>query len=46
MATSTVPMSGPYVKQHKRMAAGEKVDGKTLPPAPGPKTPQTPCISD
>lgn len=26
-----VPMSSENVSQHKRMAAGEKVDGKTLP---------------
>lgn len=36
----TVPMSGPLVKQHHRMAAGEKVDGQTQPAAPTmPKTP-------
>jgi len=27
-----VPMTGADVKQHKRMAAGEKVDGQKLPP--------------
>lgn len=32
--TGTVPMSGPYVKQKHRMAAGEKVTGQTLPPEP------------
>ena len=30
----TVPMSGPYVKQKHRLAAGEKVDGQSLPPEP------------
>jgi hypothetical protein len=42
MATkNTVPMNTAAVKQHKRMAAGEKCDGQTLPPAPatGKKTP-------
>jgi hypothetical protein len=29
-----VPMSGADVKQHKRMAAGEKITGQTLPSAP------------
>lgn len=32
--TGTVPMSGPYVKQHHRMAAGEKTTGQTLPGEP------------
>jgi hypothetical protein len=35
-------MTGAYVKQHHRMAAGEKLTGQTLPAAPaqsGPKTP-------
>ena len=39
----TVPMTGPYVKQKHRLAAGEKLNGQTLPSAPntvpGPKTP-------
>jgi hypothetical protein len=37
----TVPMTGGAVKQHHRMAAGEKLNGQTLPAAPatGPKTP-------
>ena len=30
----TVPMTGGADKQHHRMAAGEKLDGKSLPPAP------------
>jgi hypothetical protein len=30
----TVPMSGPYVKQKHRLAAGEKLDGQSLPPEP------------
>ncbi len=33
----TVPMTGALVKQKHRMAAGEKVDGQTLPPAPKPE---------
>jgi hypothetical protein len=38
---STVPLTGnPLVSPHKRMAAGEKIDGKSLPSAPaGKKTP-------
>jgi len=32
--TGTVPMSGAYVKQKHRLAAGEKVDGQSLPPEP------------
>jgi hypothetical protein len=42
MATkNTVPMNSAAVPQRKRMAAGEKCDGQTLPPAPpaGKKTP-------
>ena len=39
----TVPMTGPYVKQKHRLAAGEKLNGQTLPAvpktSPGPKTP-------
>lgn len=35
---STVPLSGnPLVSQRKRMAAGEKIDGKSLPSAPASK---------
>ncbi len=30
----TVPMTGAYVKQHHRLAAGEKTNGQTLPAAP------------
>lgn len=29
-----VPMTGACVKQHKRMAAGEKLDGQKMPSAP------------
>lgn len=29
-----VQMTGSDVKQHKRMAMGEKITGQTLPPAP------------
>jgi hypothetical protein len=36
-----VPMTGAFVKQHKRMAAGEKLDGQKLPSAPS--TPKTPA---
>ena len=32
--TGTVPMTGALVKQHHRMAAGEKVTGQNLPPEP------------
>lgn len=42
MATSTVPMTGAYVRQKHRLAAGEPVNGQTTPAAPantGPKTP-------
>lgn len=37
----TVPMNTAEVPQHKRMAAGEAVDGKSLPSTKGPtsKTP-------
>ena len=37
----TVPMTGALVKQKHRMAAGEKVDGQTLPAEP--KMPKTPA---
>ena len=38
--TGTVPMTGAFVKQHHRMAAGEPVTGQTLPAPPAmPKTP-------
>lgn len=37
----TVPMTGALVKQHKRMAAGQPVNGQTLPPEP--KMPKTPA---
>lgn len=30
----TVPMTGAYVKQKHRLAAGEKLDGQSLPPEP------------
>jgi hypothetical protein len=39
--TGTVPMDSAFVKQHHRMAAGEKVDGQKLPSAPS--TPKTPA---
>ena len=32
--TGTVPMTGAYVKQKHRLAAGEKLDGQSLPPEP------------
>lgn len=32
--TGTVPMDSAYVKQKHRLAAGEKVDGQSLPPEP------------
>jgi hypothetical protein len=34
--TGTVPMTGADVKQKHRLAAGEKLNGQTLPPAPKP----------
>lgn len=37
----TVPMSGPMVKQKHRLAAGEKLNGQTLPTPPAP--PAKPC---
>ena len=37
----TVPMTGAFVKQIHRLAAGEKLDGQSLPPAPA--TPKTPA---
>jgi hypothetical protein len=39
--TGTVPMTGAFVKQKHRLAAGEKCDGQTLPAAPS--TPKTPA---
>jgi len=36
-----VPMDNSLVKQHKRMAAGQKVTGQTLPSAP--KSTKTPA---
>jgi hypothetical protein len=39
--TGTVPMTGAFVKQKHRLAAGEKLNGQTLPPEP--KTPKTPA---
>ena len=36
----TVPLTGPMVKQHKRMAAGEKITGPKLPAAPSTPKPQ------
>jgi hypothetical protein len=39
--TGTVPMTSGFVKQHHRLAAGEKCDGQTLPSAP--TTPKTPA---
>jgi hypothetical protein len=39
--TGTVPMNGADVPQHHRLAAGEKLDGQTLPSAPS--TPKTPA---
>ena len=39
---STVPMNSAAVPQHKRMASGVKVDGKSTPSQPVPTTPKTP----
>lgn len=40
---SPVPLNNGAVRQHKRMAAGLPVTGKTLPPAPASLTPKTPA---
>jgi hypothetical protein len=32
--TGTVPMTGALIKQKHRLAAGEKLNGQTLPPEP------------
>lgn len=38
--SGTVPMTGAYVRQKHRLAAGSKENGQTLPGSPGsPKTP-------
>ena len=37
MATSNNSQTGELVKQHKRMAMGEKLDGQTLQPKGGSK---------
>lgn len=37
----TVPMTGAFVKQHHRMAAGSTENGQTVPAAPA--TPKTPA---
>ena len=42
-AQGTVPLNNAAVRQHKRMAAGLPVTGKTLPPAPASRTPKTPA---
>jgi hypothetical protein len=34
-SSGTVPMTGAYIPQHKRMAAGEAVTGQTLPASGG-----------
>ena len=39
--TGTVPMTGSLIKQKHRLAAGEKLNGQTLPPEP--KMPKTPA---
>ena len=39
--TGTVQMTGAFVKQKHRLAAGEKLNGQTLPAAPA--TPKTPA---
>ena len=39
----TVPMSGALVKQHHRMAAGDKTNGQSLPSGPAPSGPKTPA---
>lgn len=39
----TVPMTGAYVKQKHRLAAGSKENGQTLPGSPGTPSPKTPA---
>lgn len=39
----TVPMTGPYVRQKHRMAAGSKENGQTVPSSPGTAAPKTPA---
>lgn len=43
MSTNKVPMNNGGVPQHHRAAAGFPVNGKTLPPAPAPRTPNPGC---
>lgn len=40
--SNTVPMNTPRVPMHKRLAAGEKLDGQSLNPKSAPKVPTTP----
>lgn len=41
--TGTVPMTGPAVKQHHRLAAGQPVNGQSLPGGAGSTGPKTPA---
>jgi hypothetical protein len=38
-----VPMTGAAVPMHKRIAAGSKENGQTLPGSPGAAAPKTPA---
>lgn len=42
MANTPVPLNTPKVPLHKRLAAGEKLDGTSLAPRSAPKVPATP----
>jgi len=39
---NTVPLNTPMVPMRKRLAAGERLDGKSLAPRSAPKPPTTP----
>lgn len=41
--SGTVPMTGPYVRQKHRLAAGSKENGQTLPSGPAPTGPKLPA---
>ena len=41
--SGTVPMTGAYVRQKHRMAAGSKENGQTVPGSPGTQPPTTPA---
>lgn len=39
----TVPMTGPYVRQKHRLAAGSKENGQSVPGGAAPAGPKTPA---